>query len=107
TINGYYQSVITKLPKDGRVVEVSSVMLVSVEGLAALFCKELVLQHQDVASDDNQPILKEMSHRIYGRDLTETENQKMTELLDSVRDHSNRWFWACTAMASSPEFLLQ
>ncbi len=115
-IDEYFQANMTRLPKDGRIEEISASMLLAVKGLASLYCREFTRQtaqeNEKSADEDNVALLssisQNISRKIYGRELTLAESRivdgLMTEALKSGRDPT---FAACTAMASSVEFQVQ
>lgn len=104
-IEEYYKSVMTRLPKDGRSDEVNASMLLSEKGLAALFCKELAISGALILPP--QALLSELSHRFYGRELSASEMERMLKGFQVWPLPWDRQFIACTAMASSLEFLIQ
>ncbi len=104
-INKYFKSIMTRLPKDGRLDEVlNPSTLMTIKSLAALFCKEFSKNNRDLSQKSDQEILAVLSDRIYGRNLSDAELKTQLSLISSAQD---KVFVACTSQASSMEFLLQ
>jgi len=104
-INDYYKSVMTRFPKDGRVNEMSSSLLLAAKGVAGMFCKEFSKTYQ--APNDVNAMLSDLSQRFYGRQLSVGEAKELTDLVNKTSPQTNKSFLVCTAMTSSIEFLVQ
>ena len=100
----YYRNSHSRLPKEGRIDEISSSSLLAIKGLASLFCKELVKVSPQLNNAENMELFNDLSDRFYGRPPTEKEISNVTKL---VEGSPNKAFLACTSFGSSIEFLIQ
>lgn len=107
-IKAYFKSVMTRLPKDGRVEEMSSSMLLAAKGISAIFCREFSKTYsgRHVAGSESL-MLQDLSQRFYNRRLGEPESKILLRSFRSISHKVDRVFLACTAMTSSIEFLVQ
>src|SRR5262249_39244491 len=64
-IDDYYKGVMTGLPSLGRADEISTTMLLKVQGLAGVFCKEFSKNNPRLAQAEPQAIVSDLSQRIY------------------------------------------
>lgn len=101
-----YKSIQSRLPKEGRVDEMSNQMLLAVKDLAGIFCKEFASQNPQLSPANEPALIEELSQRIYGRSLSQNENKRLTVFL-STAQLNNKVFLTCAAMTSSIEFLVQ
>jgi hypothetical protein len=106
SINRYYQSVMNRLPKEGRLDEIlNPTILMSIKGLASAFCQEYSLKNPMKSDEKIEDMLNGLSARIYGRALTANETKLISDVLSTTT--ADKKMLACTSMASSLEFLIQ
>jgi len=102
----YYRETMARLPKDGRVEELSSQVLQSAKSLAAMFCREYVKQSDNQIPSDVDGMILHMANRIYNRQPTATEGLALFDLVNDSKT-GEKAFLVCTAMTSSLEFLVR
>lgn len=98
----YYASVMNRLPKDGRVGEMSATVSSTEKSVAGLFCKEFSKTYKP--SSDTDSMLQDLSDRFYQRPLSVNEAKILTGLLSKMSPQTNKAFVVCTAMTGSVEF---
>ena len=106
-IRDFFQSNMSRLPKDGRPDEMSSPMLLASKALAGLFCKEFSRSQAGLQNQSFDSLTKVLSNQFYNRDLTSIESTSLMKLKGELQPTRDSVFIVCVAMTSSIEFLVQ
>jgi hypothetical protein len=102
----FQTSIMTRLPQNGRVAELSNQTLLAVQELASLFCDPFAKANPANGVSDEQ-MLQNMSQRFFSHGLIQNQSNSFKELFAHLGADKNKVFVACTVMLSSSEFVAQ
>ncbi len=100
----FQTSIMTRLPQNGRVAELSNQTLLAVQELASLFCDPFAKANPPMGVSDEQ-MLQSMSQRFFSHGLLPNQLGTFKELFTHLGSDKSKVFTVCTVMLSSSEFI--